>query len=303
MEKQQKTTIKQLIQTEKQRLGSFARVAQKCKVSEATISLIRNDKWEDITDEMWLRVGSALNYRPDNWSIAKNTRDYMYINHILSSAKDKSMFMIIANEAGTGKTTGLSNFCADNAEQGAFYIQAREWSARVFLQKMMTMLGMAEPKGYNTADQMLERIIDNLSERILVKPIICIDESDKLKPSALRNLIYLFNALEDKCAFVIAGTLNLTKEIGQGVRYAKKGYDEIESRFGRSHIALIGANKRDVTAICQTNGINDSETIEWIWKEIGTQYKTLENGKRELICADLRRLKRIIQREQLKQVA
>src|SRR5690606_33534025 len=141
----------------------------------------------------------------------------------LSSAKEKSMFMIIANEAGTGKTTGLSNFCSDNAEQGAFYIQAREWSARVFLQKMITMLGMAEPKGYNTADQMLERIIANLSERSLVKPIICIDESDKLKPSALRNLIYLFNALEDKCAFVIAGTLNLTKEIGQGVRYAKKG--------------------------------------------------------------------------------
>lgn len=303
MEKQQKTKIKQLIHVEKQRLGSYAKVAQKCKVSEATISLIRNDKWEDITAEMWLRVGAALNFKPDNWVIAKNTRDYLYVNHILSSAKDKSMFMIVVNEAGTGKTTGLVNFCEENAEQGSFYLQAREWSSRVFLQKFMTMLGMAEPKGYNTADQMLELIIDGLNEKCTTKPIICIDEADKLKPSALRNMIYLFNALEDKCAFVLAGTQNLAKEIGQGVRYAKKGYDEIESRFGRSHFSLIGANKRDVTSICIANGITEEAVISIVWQEVGTQYKSLENGKRELVCADLRRLKRVIQREQLKQVA
>lgn len=303
MENTQKNKIVELIQTEKQRLGSFAKVAQKCKVSEATISLIRNEKWDDITDEMWLRIAGSLNYRPDNWIIAKNTRDYLFGSSLLAKGKEKSMFFIIANEAGTGKSTALYQFCAENAEQGAFYIQAREWSARVFLQKFMTMLGMSEPRGYKTADELLEIITSALAEKALIKPIVCIDEADKLKPSALRMLIYLFNALEDKCSFVIAGTLNLTKEIGTGVKYAKKGYDEIESRFGRSHFSLIGANKKDVTAICQANGIHSDDLIAEIWREVGTKHKALGDGKRELICADLRRLKRIIQREQLKQQA
>ncbi|HRO75595.1 MAG TPA: ATP-binding protein [Crocinitomicaceae bacterium] len=299
MEIQQKNKIKELIQTEKQRLGSFAKVAKKCNVSEATISLIRNEKWEDITDEMWLRVGTALNFRPDNWVIAKNTRDYKFVSSLLAKSKDKSMFLIIANEAGTGKTTGLYQFCADNAEQGAFYIQVREWSARTFLQKFMTMLGLNEPKGYKTADELLEIIIESLSEKALMQPIVCIDEADKLKPSALRQLIYLFNALEDRCAFVIAGTENLTKEIERGVKYAKKGYDEIDSRFGRVSFPLIGANKQDVTVICQANGLFSDALIAEIWAEVGTKYKSLNNGKRELVCSDLRRLKRVIQREQL----
>jgi len=302
MEQQQKSKIKELIEIEVKRLGSQVAVSRKCKVSEATISLILKDS-NDVTDEMWLRVGTSLGFKPENWIIARNTRDFIYVNSLLSKGKDKSMFFIIANEAGSGKTTGLSQFCADNAENGAFYIQAREWSARVFLQKFINMLGINEPRGYKTADELLEIVTKALNEKTLLKPIVCIDEADKLKPSALRNLIYLFNALEDKCAFVIAGTMNLEKEIESGVKYAKKGYDEIESRFGRSYIGLIGANKKDVANICTTNGLTNTTLIEEIWKEVGTKYKTISNGKRELICNDLRRLKRIIQREQLKQVA
>lgn len=303
MDTTQKNQIVKLIQTEKDRLGSFAKVAKKCSVSEATISLMRNNNWEQITTELWLKVGHGLGFRSDNWMIARNTRDYQYVTSLVSNAKEKSMFIIIANEAGSGKTTGLEHYCIDNANQGAFYLKAREWTSKVFLQKLMKMLGMTEPRGYQTADELLELVTDSLSERALIKPVICIDEADKLKPSAKRILIYAFNELEDRCAFIIAGTEALKKEIESGVKYSKSGYDEIESRFGRAYMSLIGANKKDVSLICKVNGIQDDELIAEIWKEVGTKYVPREQGRTEVICDDLRRLKRVIQREQMRQAS
>jgi plasmid maintenance system antidote protein VapI len=300
MEENQKNQIITLIQTEKDRLGSFAAVAKKCKVSEATISLCRNNKWDNVTDEMALRIAQELGYKNDNWVICKNTRDFVFVSDTLANAKKKAMFIIISNEAGEGKTTGMENYCNENAANGAFYIKSREWSSKVLLIKMMTMLGMQEPKGYHTADQLIDIVVEALSERANQLPIICIDEFDKLKPSAKRVWIYLFNALEDRIAVAVAGTENLKKEIEAGVKYAKQGYDEIESRFGRSYISLIGSNKTDVQRISQANGIKDAHILAMIWEEVGKKYKKRPNGKNELVCDDLRRLKRVIQREKLR---
>jgi plasmid maintenance system antidote protein VapI len=300
MEENQKNQIIALIHSEKDRLGSFAAVARKCKVSEATISLCRNDKWENVTEEMAMRIAQELGFKNDNWVICKNTRDIVFVGDTLSNAKKKAMFIIISNEAGEGKTTGFENYCSENSANGAFYLKSREWSSKVLLLKMITMLGVQEPKGYHTADQLIDIVIESLSERANIKPIICLDEFDKLKPSAKRVLIYLFNALEDRIAVAVAGTENLQKEIRAGVRYAKQGYDEIESRFGRSYISLMGSNKIDVERICKANGIKEVHIVNLIWEEVGKKYKKRPQGKNELVCDDLRRLKRVIQREKLR---
>ncbi|MDD2984701.1 MAG: ATP-binding protein [Crocinitomicaceae bacterium] len=300
MESQQKTQIAELIKLEKSRLGSFAAVAKKCKVSEATISLMRNLNGDQLTESLWLQVANSLGYKSDNWNIARTTRDYLYVNQLCANAKEKSMFVMISEVAGSGKTTGLEQFCIENAAQASYYIKAREWSAKVFMQRLLDMLGVGEPRGYHTADELIDVMVANLTPKRNLKPIICIDETDKLKPAAKRILIYLFNEFEDQISLVIAGTENLKKEIEAGVKYAKKGYDEIESRFGRVYIPMIGSNKKDVFAICEANGIKDNFIKGEIWKEVGTKYKEKTDGRSELVCSDLRRLKKIIQREQIR---
>jgi plasmid maintenance system antidote protein VapI len=302
MQEQQKNQIVNLIHTEKERLGSYAKVAKKCGVSEATISLMRNLKWQQLTDDLWVKIANALGFNNGEWVISQKTRDYLYVSSLIESSRNRKLFTLISSEAGTGKTASLETYCQDNAANGAFYLICREWSGKVFLTKMMKMLGMNEPRGYKTADELLDLVIEGILERSLLELVICIDEADKLKPSALRMFIYLFNALHGKCAIVIAGTENLSKEIKQGVKYAKKGYDEIESRFGRSHLPMVGANRKDVVSICESNGLFSQGIIDQIWQEVGTKHKQL-NGKRELIVDDLRRLRRIIERETLKKSA
>lgn len=105
---------------------------------------------------------------------------------------------------------------------------------------------------------------------------------------------------------LLAGTENLHKEIARGVRNNTKGYDEIDSRLGRSYIELPGATEQDVLDICMANGL-DSETASRIWSEVEkvkrlvkVQNKKGDTKERNLyFCEDLRRLMRFVKREQL----
>ena len=137
-------------------------------------------------------------------------------------------------------------------------------------------------------------------------PVLIIDEADKLKPAAFRKLIPLYNRTEHRLGCVLAGTENLHKEIARGVRNNTKGYDEIDSRLGRSYIELPGATEQDVKEICTANGLDDA-TADRIWNEVDKikRYVKVTNKRGEtkeknlFFCEDLRRLMRLVKREQI----
>lgn len=141
------------------------------------------------------------------------------------------------------------------------------------------------------------------------KPVLLIDEGDKLSPSALRKLISLFNKTEDRLGLIISGTENLEKEIKRGVKYSKKGYDEIDSRLGRVFIHLKGATYDEVLGICKVNGIADENVAVSIWDEMEkTSKETLVRNKSGKTATkmmeyveDFRRLKRVVKRHLLNQ--
>ena len=128
--------------------------------------------------------------------------------------------------------------------------------------------------------------------------MLIIDEADKLKAPALRFLIPLYNRLEDKMGLVILGTENLEKEIKNGVRLQRKGYDEIDSRFGRNYIHLNGATKNDVAKIAIANGIADKKIHKDIFDKCRPVNKLI--GKQNVkVVEDLRRVKRVIKSQLL----
>lgn len=305
----QKEQIVQAIKDEVSRLGSQNKVATKSGVSPATISQMLNHNWELIKDELWQKVAQALDINTaEQWQVVETT-NYRMVFSVLSDAKNASLFIPISHKAGSGKTTALTTFANLYSGNNVFYIQAREWARREFLFELCKVLGIKQDSGYTTVDTLGQKVILFFAQRTGKKPLLIVDEADKLKPSALRWFITLYNEMEDKMGVVISGTDNLEKNIKAGVKYNKLGFDELDDRFGRKFIHLIGATFKDFKAICESNGLKDrslvasgtekSKTLfERLFKECEPTVATI-GGDSIKVVESFRRIKRVIKRELL----
>ncbi len=296
----QKNEILQLVEDEKQRLGSYRAVANKCKISEATISQLRKGSYAADGDDIYMTIAIALGYDFDNgaWNIAETT-NFRIISEVLSDAKTEAMFIGISHRAGSGKTAASDTFLANNRRNGAFKINCKEWNGRLFLTEIIREIGAEMPKGYASATAMIDSIATAFKRMSYMSPLLILDQANSLKSTALRMLIHLFNECEDILGVVILGTDNLEYEIKRGVRLNKQGYDEIDSRFGRKYIHLIGATLNDTRKVCEANGITDKDVQYRIFHQCEPSRVTIEDGKTILAIEDLRRLKKMIKSKRL----
>ncbi|EKT3957666.1 ATP-binding protein [Flavobacterium psychrophilum] len=278
--------------------SSGKKVSIKCDVSNATISNMINENWDLIKVDLWLKVANKLNITFSGWQVVEIT-NFKIVTQILNDAKNQSWFMPISHKAGSGKTTAIEAFVAENSNNAVYKIQAKEWAKREFLINLLKVLKKPMPKGVVTTSELGEIIIDFFIKLEFEKPLLIIDEADKLKAPALRFFIEFENALKKKVGVVICGTENLEKEIKNGVRLSSKGYDEIDSRFRRKFQHLIGATAKDVIMICEANGIFDKQLQNEIFKECNPTPIVAQNQSFKVV-EDLRRLERIIERELLK---
>lgn len=83
--------------------------------------------------------------------------------------------------------------------------------------------------------------------KIQDRPLLILDEADKLSDSVLYFFITLYNHLEDECGIVLCATNHLEKRIVRGIKLNRKGYSEIWSRLGRKCVPLKGVSAADVT--------------------------------------------------------
>lgn len=292
-----KNEIVDAVNAEIVRLGSANKFANKCQVSAATLSQMRNGEWNLISDTMWLKVANKCGYKFSEWNIAK-TINYEMMWKSLSEAREECLFLPISYRAGSGKTVGLSQWM--NAHRDFTYlIKCRKWAKRDFLENLIIEIGLELPKGYNSLDKLSQIAINFFAERRNYKPTLLLDQANSLRPSALDFLIHLYNELEDEMSVVIVGTENLEKNIKRGVRYNKEGFDEIDSRFGRNYLRLVGNRLQDVAEICKVNGITDKKTQNTIFLECDPISKKIGNQIIKVV-EDTRRLRRLINREKFK---
>lgn len=294
-----------------QKLGSAAALAKRLNISDATLSQIRKGTYGADTAKILGEIAAKLDYRAGDWQMVRTTQNYRAIETVVRNAKSESLWLVVSNPAGSGKTAALQDLYNADTTGSIVFMQCEEWSARQFLIELTRRtLGEAALKGkYQTISELIQKIATYFNERQFTAPLLIIDEADKLRPAALRTLIPLYNKTEDRLGLVMSGTENLQKEIEAGVRLRRKGYDEIESRLGRTYVKLLGATKQDVQAICQANGLTSPERIEQIWEyeleKVEKIVKVKQDGntyeRPTLFAEDLRRLKRIIKREKLMQ--
>jgi hypothetical protein len=300
LSQEQKNAILELIDGEKERIGSYRAVAKKCGISETAVSLLRKGTYGADTDDVMNKIGVALGYDFDcgSWKIADIT-NFRIITEVLQDAKDESMFMGIAHPAGSGKTATSDVFLNRNRRNACFKVNSREWGGRQFLLEIARETGAEMPKGYSNINVMIARIAETFKRMSAQKPLLIIDQANSLKPSALRTFIHIFNECEDILGVVILGTENLEYEIKRGVRLNKTGYDEFDSRFGRKYIHLIGATLADTRRICEINGITDPDIQKRIFGECNPAHFIMEDGKNIHVVPDFRRIKRLIKAERL----
>jgi hypothetical protein len=235
---------------------SQARAANSLKnVSAATINHMLNGKWKLIKEEMWRNVAVQIGYSDNDWVIVE-TRDFRIITDILKDSQENALVHAIIGEAGTGKTGAFEVYTSNH--KNAFHIKCAEyWNRKTFLQELLSALGR-DSSGYTLNEMMVECI---RTLKMLDRPILILDEFDKVNDQILYFFITLFNTLEDICSIIICATNHLQKRIIRGVNINKKGFKEIYSRIGRKFIELKGLNTSDITQVCMANGIESREEI------------------------------------------
>lgn len=269
---------KQAIQA---KLAGFCRLkgsAQKASralrdVSTATISQVINGNWENISDDMWRGIASQIGYDPNQWMIAE-TRGYNKMTRLLEEVQEFSLVMAIIGDAGCGKSQAIKSYI--NTHKNAYHLCCSEyWNRKQFL------LEIQQAAGLNFTGPTVAAMVDDIIYGLLRKdrPIIILDEVDKLPDQVLYFFITLYNKLEDRCGILLCSTDYFAKRLTFGERISKKGYKEIYSRIGRKFVSIPVARTDDVAAICQVNGITDEDQIRHI----------AEDSER-----DLRRVKRLI---------
>lgn len=244
------------------RFGSQNKAANSLKgISPATISQMLNNNWDLISDEMWRNVAAQTNYRVSDW-VEVETRDYRLLNNLLRDAQDNANVFAITGESGTGKTLTIRRYAELNKQ--AYSLQCAEyWNRKMFLSELLAAIGR-DSSGMNVAEMMHEvvRVL-----KVQQRPLIILDEADKLTDQVLYFFITLYNQLEGHCGIVMCATDHLAKRIRRGLKLNKKGYKEIYSRIARRFIELQGPGSSDIAQICSANGIDDRKLIKEVFED------------------------------------
>ena len=227
-------------------------------VSSATVSKVLAGEWDTISPEMWRTIASQIGHEARGWQIAQ-TRAYNRMAFLLDTAKTDSLVMAVTGDAGCGKTEAIKNYTAAN--RNVYHLCCSEyWNRRTFMGKLLQCMGV-DYTG-STVSDMMDDIIDNLKRK--EKPLVVLDEADKLTDQVFYFFISLYNQLEDHCGIILCSTNYLEKRIKKGLRTRRKGYEEIYSRMGRKFVELQVVNSEDVAAVCAANGVTNAKDINRI---------------------------------------
>lgn len=241
-------------------------------ISNAYISQMLNGKWDAISDDAWRNVQKQVSNRTDAW-VKVNTLPSKVLTQLFQDAKEHANTFGIIADAGSGKS-----FTCDEMEleENVYIVSCAEFFNRKnFLAELLRKMGR-DSGGY-TVSEMMAHVINHI--RKVEKPLIVLDEADKLTDQVFYFFITLYNLLEDKCGIILLATDFLEKRVQRGLRLNKKGYKEIYSRLGRKFIEVPKPKPADVKALVMANGVTDPMEINRIINEADS---------------DLRRVKRLV---------
>ena len=260
-----------------QKQGGQNKAANTLKgVSSATISKILSGSWETIAEGMWHNISKQIGLSSEGWTIVR-TAVYEELTELLECAQADSQVMAIVGSAGCGKSATIRQYTTTHKE--VVSITCSEYQNRTsWLSAVMEAMGL-DPRGMSVAEK-IGAVVRKL--RQADKPLLILDEADKMSDQVLYFFISIYNELEDHCGVILSATQYLDKRLQKGLRTGRKGYEEVYSRIGRQCVQLSALSPEDIALVCVANGVTGDRRVRKISDEAQ---------------CDLRRVKRAVWRE------
>lgn len=276
MEQLEKQAITKEVKWQAEKLSQNI-VAGKAQASSATISQMVSGNWDHIADKMFRRV--QRNLRIDlNWNVAM-TDNLKEIYYYCEKAQKESLAICISEDAGRGKTNGYRFYDRRNKE--VLHLECETtWTKKTFVRNLLLSLGSTYE---GTTEEMLRTF--NRKIRDLEKPLLILDQADKLKDPQLDLFMDFYNAHKGYLGIILSGVKALEKRIDNGKRKDKPGYAETYSRFGGTYITLDPIRKPDVKAICEANGVESEEDVQTTYDTCGGDLRRVERSIKRIHIA------------------
>lgn len=229
-------------------------------ISAGHLNFVLNQKWEHISDQLWLRL-EAMFVRHD-W-VVYETVNFREIQRMCHDSQRSSTTNCVSDYTGAGKTTALEEYSRRNP--AAYYVLCDQMmSAKDLAREMQSAIGISQE---GTSREMIMSVVKELKK--MHRPLIIIDEADKLNDRCLLILKVVYDRLEGNCGFITAGTEVLRERIDKFAKRNKLGYREWKRRFGNYRtLRKFDTSDRlirdEVLEICKDQGITDKSQIRTI---------------------------------------
>ncbi len=251
------------------KVGSKNKAAGKLGVSVATISNMLSGKHDNMTDDLFRKVGKQLELYYTGWQTG-NTYNRTAMLQIFADAERHARVYAICAPAGSGK----DHTCKEYAQRPNVYMV----DCGEYMNKKRFLLELTKAMGINAGGYNVYDMIDAIVEHCLKteNPLIILNEADKLLEPVLLFIITFYNKLYGKCGIVTTSTDYFKDRIIKGAGKNKRGHRELLSRFGKKFIELPSATKKDVASICKANGVDDEITIQEIFNKSQGDLRVVE---------------------------
>lgn len=264
--------------------GSYNQAGKQISVSNATLSKMVNGIWDNISDDMWRKVEKQVNNPSKRgWQIVR-TEVMDFCHTIFNDSREHSTCYGMVGSAGCGKNVALETFAQEHPN--FFYVNcAKYWNQGIFLREVTNAMGMGNDLlgSYEMMAMIREKALK------CDKPVLVLNEADKLSDGVLLSFVTFYNELEDKLGLILLATEHLERRVLRGQQTNKMGFRELLSRIGSKFIRIPHPTQHDVERVCQANGVTDSYEINYIYNE-------------DKMRTDFRRVKRLIHKSHMKEV-
>lgn len=267
MQLNQKEEIRKALAEYKEKTEmSSNKLAVKIGVSSATLSHIENGNFDNISDEMFMKISNSI--KSEQWNIIK-TINYETIQSVCNNAKKNHKMNVIIGYTGAGKTTGLKMFSRNS--KNTFYVNcSKSMSPKQFFKKLLQEAGISYT---GNIYEMIETVSQHLNS--IKNPLIIIDEAGKISQTLLMYIHDLRNETMLSTGIVLAGVEYFKTNLEKAVNKQKEGMPEFYDRVFTWEL-LRTPNKAEIEAVSKANGVIDNNTI----KEFYTikNYRQLQNS-------------------------
>lgn len=284
MEKAKKTRVREALRDLSERLGSQKKAGVQAGISSTTVSDILRGKDENISESMWQKLASLFLPGYEGHEVDRSewveveTRPYKEISFAIDDARMNAYCTWIVAEAGAGKSTTARSYA--RVTENAIYVLCSEDMRRGdFLDACLKSLG--EKSESQALRGKLEDLIQALQK--LGRPVLILDEADKLLDSILLYCVTLYNKLEGHCGIVMLSTDYIKKRMRSGLLCNKRGYNELHSRIGRKFFEVEKTSATDIAAICEANQLFNPKEIDRVIRDAEAYDYDLRRVKKSIL--------------------